>query len=445
MTTYSQRVYQTLKDKYPEQEDFLGAVEEFFQAIQPVLEAHPEYEDLAILERMVEPERIFIFRVPWLDDEGKVQVNTGYRVQYSSLNGPYKGGIRFHPTVNLSIMKALAFEQTFKNSLTTLPIGGGKGGADFDPKGKSDQEVMKFTQSFVTELQKYIGQDQDVPAGDIGVGGREIGYMMGQYRRLNDAAGGVFTGKPVLAGGSLGRTQATGHGVVYFLNHVLEAAGDSLAGKRVMISGAGNVAYYAAELVEELGGIVVSLSDSTSAVYQPDGLDLNIVKELKIEGRERISRYLEEDPEAKNFEGSLWDQDIQADIALPCATQGEINGDQAQRLVDNGVRYVVEGANLPCNKEAQAVFKEAGVQRAPAKASNAGGVAVSALEMAQNSMRLAWNADRVEEKLQAIMQSIFDQCLEACKKYDLDQDYVAGADIASFENIAELMKLQGVI
>ncbi|MBA5728827.1 NADP-specific glutamate dehydrogenase [Aerococcaceae bacterium INB8] len=445
VNNYMTRVYDKLSKTFEHETEFLQAVKNFLDAIEPVIEKHPEYEDLAILERITEPERIISFRVPWVDDQGKVQVNRGYRVQFNSLNGPYKGGIRFHPSVNQSIMKFLAFEQIFKNDLTGLPIGGGKGGADFDPKGKSDNEVMNFTQSFMTELQKYIGADEDVPAGDIGVGAREIGYMFGQYKRLNAKTPGVLTGKPIPAGGSQGRTEATGYGLIYFLLEMLIEVNESLEGKRVMISGSGNVAYFAAKKAMELGGVVVSLSDSDGAIYAQNGIDLDTVKQIKIDNRGRIKEYIDADSDAEYFEGSLWDHDIKADIALPCATQNEINEEQAQRLVDNGIKFVAEGANMPSHTNAVKVFKENKLYYGPGKAANAGGVAVSALEMSQNSQRLRWTTEEVDEKLKVIMKDIFKQALDASNAYDLDHDYAAGADIASFESIAKLMIMNGVV
>lgn len=442
---YMTRVYDKLSKTFEHETEFLQAVKDFLDAIEPVIEKHPEYEDLAILERITEPERIISFRVPWVDDQGKVQVNRGYRVQFNSLNGPYKGGIRFHPSVNQSIMKFLAFEQIFKNDLTGLPIGGGKGGADFDPKGKSDNEVMNFTQSFMTELQKYIGADEDVPAGDIGVGAREIGYMFGQYKRLNAKTPGVLTGKPIPAGGSQGRTEATGYGLIYFLLEMLTEVNESLEGKRVMISGSGNVAYYAAKKAMELGGVVVSLSDSDGSIYAENGIDLDMVKQIKIDNRGRIKEYIDAHSAAEYFEGSLWDHDIKADIALPCATQNEINEEQAQRLVDNGIKFVAEGANMPSHTNAVKVYKENKLYYGPGKAANAGGVAVSALEMSQNSQRLRWTTEEVDEKLKVIMKDIFKQALDASNNYNLDHDYAAGADIASFESIAKLMIMNGVV
>lgn len=446
MNTYSTHVLNQIKQKYPEQSQFLQAVKNLFDSINPVLQAHPELQEAAILERIVEAERIIIFRVPWLDDQGKIHVNTGYRVQFSSVNGPYKGGLRFHPTVNLDIMKALAFEQTFKNALTGLALGGAKGGADFDPRGKSDYEVMRFCQSFVTELQKYIGADTDVPAGDIGVGAREIGYMYGQYQRLNPAAKpGVFTGKPVQVGGSFIRTEATGYGVVYFLGHILKADGEELAGKKVAISGAGNVAYHAAKKVDELGGIIVSLSDEKGAIYRPDGLNMAIIHQLKDDLKENTQLYCQHDLEAQYFFESIWSQKIKADIALPCATQNEISQTQAEQMIANGIRYVIEGANLPCDTHAKKIFKENNVVFAPGKAANAGGVAVSAFEMSQNAMRLSWTSEKVDCELQNTMKYIFDQCDEVNHEYDLGQDFGTAADIASFVKIAELVKMYGVV
>lgn len=442
---YMTRVYDKLSKTFEHETEFLQAVKDFLDAIEPVIEKHPEYEDLAILERITEPERIISFRVPWVDDQGKVQVNRGYRVQFNSLNGPYKGGIRFHPSVNQSIMKFLAFEQIFKNDLTGLPIGGGKGGADFDPKGKSDNEVMNFTQSFMTELQKYIGADEDVPAGDIGVGAREIGYMFGQYKRLNAKTPGVLTGKPIPAGGSQGRTEATGYGLIYFLLEMLTEVNESIEGKKIIISGSGNVAYFAAKKAMELGGVVVSLSDSDGAIYAENGIDLDTVKQIKIDNRGRIKEYIDAHSDAEYFEGSLWDHDIKADIALPCATQNEINEEQAQRLVDNGIKFVAEGANMPSHTNAVKVYKENKLYYGPGKAANAGGVAVSALEMSQNSQRLRWTTEEVDEKLKVIMKDIFKQALDASNNYNLDHDYAAGADIASFESIAKLMIMNGVV
>lgn len=443
--TYINRVYTELEQRLPHETEFLQAVREFLECVEPVVAEHPEYEEQAILERLIEPERIISFRVPWQDDNGKIQVNRGYRVQFSSLVGPYKGGLRFHPTVNQSILKFLGFEQIFKNSLTGLPIGGGKGGSDFDPKGKSDNEVMRFCQSFMTELSKHISENLDVPAGDIGVGAREIGYLFGQYKRLCGPEAGVLTGKPLIAGGSLVRPEATGYGLVYFLNEMLTEVNESLAGKKVMISGSGNVAYFAAKKVTELGGIVVSMSDSVSAIYEPNGIDLETIKALKVDGRERIAKYIETHPTAIHIEGSLWNYDVQADVALPCATQNEINAEQAKRLIRNGVKFVAEGANMPSDSGATKVYKQHGVYYGPGKAANAGGVAVSALEMSQNSQRLRWTFEQVDEELQSIMKNIFATCLSTSARYGLKYDYAAGADIASFETIVQLMQIHGII
>lgn len=442
---YTQEVYEKLEGTYPHEIEFLQAVKEFLDAIEPVVLANPTYRQQAVLERITEPERIISFRVPWVDDSGQVQVNRAYRVQFSSLTGPYKGGIRFHPTVNQSILKFLGFEQVFKNSLTGLPIGGGKGGADFDPKGKSDQEVMRFCQSLMTELARYVGPDLDVPAGDIGVGAREIGYLLGQYKRINGPEAGVLTGKPIPAGGSLGRTEATGFGLVYFLNEMLNQVDQSLAGKHVIISGSGNVAYYAARKVQEFGGIVVSMSDSNSAIYDENGLDLDLIYQLKVAARERIAKYAETYPDVMAADGSVWDLDISAEVALPCATQNEIDQSQAERLAKNGIKFIAEGANMPSNSAAVKVYKANGLYYGPGKAANAGGVAVSALEMSQNSMRQRWTNDQVDETLQGIMKQIFQSCLGACKTYDLGLDYASGADIAAFENMVELMLIHGVV
>lgn len=443
--TYVQRVYDQTAEKYSHEPEFLQAVKEFFDAIEPVVAEHPEYEENSILERLVEPERIISFRVPWVDDEGKVQVNTGYRVQYHSLNGPYKGGIRFHPSVNQSIMKFLGFEQTFKNSLTELPIGGGKGGADFDPRGKSNNEIMRFCQSFMTELSRYLGSSLDVPAGDIGVAGREVGYMYGQYKRLKGPEQGVFTGKPIPMGGSLGRTEATGHGVVYFLNEVLKEDGVSIKGQRVIVSGAGTVALYAARKVQELGGIVLSISDSKSAIYAKDGLDVATIDE-SLNPDDRATQYdTDKNPGVEKYDGSIYDVEFDADIVLPCATQNEIDLNRAKNIVKNGVKYVVEGANMPNSPEAIHEYKANGLRFGPGKAANAGGVGVSALEMSQNAMRLSWSKEKVDEELHKIMENIFKQCLDASTRYGFDHDYEKGANIASFENIAELMMLHGVI
>ncbi len=417
--------------------------------IKPVVDAHPEYEKIALLERMIEPERIVSFRVPWVNDEGKVVVNRGYRVQFSSLIGPYKGGLRFHPSVNQSIMKFLGFEQIFKNALTGLPIGGAKGGSDFDPKGKSDNEIMRFCQSFMTELYRHIGQDVDVPAGDIGVGSREIGYLFGQYKRIKNAyEGGVLTGKDVCYGGSLARTEATGYGLIFFMREMLKAHGNSLEGKTVTISGSGNVAIYACQKAFAYGAKVVAMSDSNGCVYDENGIDLELIKQIKEVERGRISEYLKTHPHAQYIERTDEDSPvwkIKTDIALPCATQNELTLNSAKALVENGVIAVGEGANMPCTIEATNYLLEHGVLVAPAKAANAGGVATSAIEMSQNSMRFYYTFEEVEEKLDRIMVNIFNACKEASDTYGCCGNYVAGANIAAFRKLAKAMKAQGVV
>ncbi len=427
--------------------EFLQAVQEVAEAVIPIVEASPKYKAAKILDRIVEPERTIIFRVPWVDDKGEVQVNRGYRVEFNSAIGPYKGGLRFHPSVNLSILKFLGFEQIFKNSLTTLPMGGGKGGSDFDPKGKSDNEVMKFCQSFMTELSRHIGADTDVPAGDIGVGGREIGYMFGQYKRIRNEFTGVLTGKARNWGGSLIRPEATGYGTVYFAQEMLATKGDSFKGKIVAVSGSGNVAQYACEKATHLGAKVVTLSDSEGYIYDADGIDadkLAFVMELKNVKRGRISEYANVYSSAKFIAGKRpWE--VKADIALPCATQNELNGDEAKVLVSNGVICVAEGANMPSTPEAITAFQDAKVLFSPGKASNAGGVATSGLEMSQNSLRLSWPAEEVDQRLHGIMVSIH----EACVKYGKDEvgyvDYVKGANIAGFVKVADSMIDQGLV
>ena len=433
--------------KNPNEPEFIQAVQEVAEAIIPFMEDNKKYQNKMLLERMVEPERVIMFRVTWLDDAGNIQVNKGYRIQMNSAIGPYKGGIRFHPTVTLSVLKFLAFEQTFKNSLTTLPMGGGKGGADFDPKGKSDNEIMKFCQSFMTELQRHIGADTDVPAGDIGVGGREVAYMFGQYKRLRNEFTGVLTGKGITFGGSLIRPEATGYGDVYFAQSMLQTKGDSFTGKVVTISGSGNVAQYACEKATELGAKVVTLSDSAGYIYDADGIDadkLAHVMYIKNEKRGRISEYVEKYPNAKYVDGKRpWE--VKCDVALPCATQNELNGDEAKMLVDNGCFCVAEGANMPSTPDAIAVFHKAKILFAPGKASNAGGVATSGLEMSQNSLRLSWTSEEVDQRLKDIMKNIH----EACVKYGKDEtgyvDYVKGANIAGFVKVAEAMLAQGVV
>ena len=440
---YLKSVFDGLKQRNADQPEFLQAVEEVLESLQPVVQARPELEKAGIIERLVEPERIVMFRVPWVDDNGKVQVNRGYRVQFNSAIGPYKGGLRFHPSVNLSILKFLGFEQIFKNSLTTLPIGGGKGGSDFDPKGKSDAEVMRFCQSFMTELQRHIGPDTDVPAGDIGVGGREIGYMYGQYKRMRNDFTGVLTGKAIGAGGSLARTEATGYGLCYFTDEMLKAVGESFKGKTVVISGSGNVAIYATQKATELGAKVVALSDSNGYIYDADGIDLDLVKDIKEVKRQRIKEYAVRKPSAKYTEGKgIWT--IPCDIALPCATQNELNEEDANTLIANGVRAVAEGANMPSTPEAIAAFQKAGILFGPAKAANAGGVATSALEMCQNSARLSWSFEEVDSKLKNIMATIYKEAADAAKRYGMEGNLVAGANIAGFEKVANAMLWEGV-
>ena len=444
-------VFNDLKTRYADQPEFLQAVEEVLMTIQPVVEARPELQKAGIIERITEPERIIMFRVTWMDDNGKVQVNRGYRVQFNSAIGPYKGGLRLHPSVNLSILKFLGFEQIFKNSLTTLPIGGGKGGSDFDPKGKSDNEIMRFCQSFMTELEKHIGPDTDVPAGDIGVGGREIGYMFGQYKRLRNDFTGVLTGKAIGSGGSLARTEATGYGLCYFTDEMLKANGMDFKGKTVVISGSGNVAIYACQKATELGAKVVAVSDSNGYIYDKHGIDYKTLQAIKEQKRDRISTYVNYVKDAvytedKNGSKGVWT--IPCDIALPCATQNEINEESAKILIKNGCKVVAEGANMPSTPEAIAAFQAAGVLFGPAKAANAGGVATSALEMCQNSARLSWTFEEVDAKLKGIMASIYKQASTAAEKYDMKVagklDLVAGANIAGFEKVANAMLWQGI-
>ncbi|MFR8001633.1 MAG: NADP-specific glutamate dehydrogenase [Hydrogeniiclostridium sp.] len=423
--------------------EFIQAATEVLQSLEPVIEQNPAYEKAGILERITEPERQIKFRVAWVDDNGKVQVNRGYRVQFNSAIGPYKGGLRFHPSVNLGIIKFLGFEQIFKNSLTGLPIGGGKGGSDFDPKGKSDREVMAFCQSFMTELYRHIGADTDVPAGDIGVGAREIGFLFGQYKRIRNQYEGVLTGKGLTYGGSLVRTQATGYGLLYFTEAMLKKNGHDLKGKTCAISGAGNVAIYAAEKAYQLGAKPVTMSDSTGWVYDPEGIDLDAVKEIKEVNRARLSEYKKYRPNAEYHEGKgVWS--VKCDVALPCATQNELLLDDAKALVANGVIAVAEGANMPTSIEATEYLQKNGVLFAPGKASNAGGVATSALEMSQNSMRLSWSFEEVDEKLKGIMNNIFNQAADAAEKYGFGNNYVAGANIAGFVKVADTMLAEGV-
>jgi len=425
--------------------EFHQAVKEVLESLEPVVEKHPEYISSGVMERIVEPEKQLVFRVPWVDDNGEVKVNRGFRIQFNSAIGPYKGGLRFHPSVNISIIKFLGFEQIFKNSLTGLPIGGGKGGSDFDPKGKSDGEVMRFCQSFMTELFRHIGADTDVPAGDIGVGGREIGYMFGQYKRIKNLYEGVLTGKGLTWGGSLGRTEATGYGLVYFVDEMLKAKGESFAGKTVVISGSGNVAIYAAQKVTELGAKVVAMSDSNGYIFDDNGINLNTIKRIKEIERGRCKEYVDEHSHASYVAGcsDIWT--IPCDIALPCATQNELDGQAAKILVKNGCIAVGEGANMPSTPEAVEVFHENNVLFGPAKAANAGGVAVSALEMSQNSMRYSWTFEEVDNKLKDIMINIYKKSSEAAKEYGMEGNLVAGANIAGFLKVAEAMKAHGVV
>ena len=427
--------------------EFLQAVHEVAETVIPFIEKNKKYQNKMLLERMVEPERVIMFRVPWIDDEGKTQINRGFRIQMNSAIGPFKGGMRFHPSVNLSILKFLAFEQTFKNSLTTLPMGGGKGGSDFDPKGKSDNEVMRFCQSLMTELERHIGADTDVPAGDIGVGAREVGYMFGQYKRLRNEFTGILTGKGLSYGGSLIRPEATGYGNVYFTQNMLELKGDTIKGKTVVISGSGNVAQYAAEKATQLGAKVVTMSDSGGYIYDENGIDatkLQFIMDLKNVRRGRISEYVDEYASAKYFEGETpWG--VTCDIAMPCATQNELHENDAQKLVDNGCQVVGEGANMPCTPEAVTVFQNAKILFSPGKASNAGGVATSGLEMSQNSMRYSWTAEEVDKKLHEIMKNIHNACVAYGTQEDGYIDYVKGANIAGFVKVADAMLAQGVV
>ena len=442
---YIAGVMETVKKRNPGEPEFHQAVTEVLESLAPVLEAHPEYVEAGLVERLVEPERIIKFRVPWVDDSGKVQVNRGFRIQYNSAIGPYKGGLRFHPSVYEGIIKFLGFEQIFKNSLTGLPIGGGKGGSDFDPKGKSNGEVMRFCQSYMTELQKFIGADTDVPAGDIGVGAREIGYLYGQYKRLRDEYTGVLTGKGLTYGGSLARKEATGFGLCYFTEEMLKANGKSFKGQQVVVSGSGNVAIYAAAKATELGATVVAMSDSNGYIYDKNGVNLEIIKDIKEVRRARISEYVEKVPSAEYHEGcrNIWT--VKCDIALPCATQNEIDETSAKTLIANGCYAVSEGANMPSTPEAIAAIQAAGLLFGPAKAANAGGVATSALEMSQNSMRYSWTFEEVDAKLQGIMVNIFKNCESSAAKYGMAGNYAAGANIAGFIKVAEAMMAQGVV
>ena len=442
--SYVSRIIDQVKEKNAEQPEFIQAVTEVLTSLEPVIDAHPEYEAAGLLERIVEPERVVMFRVPWVDDEGKVQVNRGYRVEFNSALGPYKGGLRLHPSVNLGIIKFLGFEQIFKNSLTTLPMGGGKGGSDFDPKGKSDMEVMRFCQSFMTELCRHIGPNTDVPAGDIGTGGREIGFMFGQYKRIRNEFTGVLTGKGLTYGGSLARTEATGYGLVYLVQEHLECNGDSFEGKTVTVSGSGNVAIYATEKAQQLGAKVVTLSDSTGWIHDPAGIDVALLKQIKEVERGRISEYAKRREGVEYHDGrGVWS--IPCDIALPCATQNELFLDDAQALAKNGCKIVAEGANMPTTMDATEFLLDNGVTFFPGKAANAGGVATSGLEMSQNSERLSWTFEKVDAKLQGIMKSIYHAADDAAKEYGHEGNFVMGANIAGFVKLAEAMMAQGIV
>ena len=442
---YCKRVYEQILARDPDQKEFHQAVYEVLEGLEPMVERRPELEKNGILERFVEPERVVTFRVPWTDDAGMVHVNRGYRVQFNSAIGPYKGGLRFHPTVNLSILKFLGFEQILKNSLTGLPIGGGKGGSDFDPKGKSDAEVMRFCQSFMSELYRHIGQFTDVPAGDIGVGGREIGFLFGQYKRIRDEYSGILTGKGIPFGGSLARTEATGYGLCYFAKEMLADAGKSFEGQRVVISGSGNVATYANQKATQMGGKVIAMSDSNGYIVDENGIDYKVIKEIKEVKRARIKTYLDYVPTAKYVEGSKGIWTVPCDIALPCATQNELQLEGAEALVANGCYAVAEGANMPSTPEAIAYLQSHGILFAPAKAANAGGVATSGLEMSQNSLRLSWTFEEVDERLHNIMVNIYKNAADAAERYGMKGNLVAGANIAGFEKIASAMMSQGVV
>ena len=441
---YTKGIIDSTINKTPGEPEFHQALTEVLSSLSPIIDHNPLYQKSGILEMLVSPERIIQFRIPWQDDSGRIQVNTGYRVQFNSALGPYKGGMRCHPSVNRSILKFLGFEQTFKNALTGLPIGGGKGGADFDPKGRSEEEIMRFCQSMMTELYKYIGVNEDIPAGDIGVGAREIGYMYGQYKRITGQFEGVFTGKGLSYGGSLGRTQATGYGLLYLLDEMLAHAKDGLPGKQVSISGSGNVAIYAAEKTAQLGGKVISMSDSNGFIHDPAGIDLDAVKEIKLINRSRIADYVKYRPQARYTAGKgIWQ--IQCDIALPCATQNELTAADAAVLAANGCKAIAEGANMPCTNEAIQVLQTKGILYAPGKAANAGGVAVSALEMSQNSQRQSWTFEEVDNRLKTIMIGIFKQMSQSAEECGMKGNYVAGANIAAFKRVAEAMLAQGVV
>ena len=441
---YLKSVMEGLKARNGHEKEFLQAVEEVLESLEPVVEADPRYEQQNIVGRMVEPERAILFRVPWVDDNGVVQVNRGYRVQFNSAIGPYKGGLRLHPTVTLSVIKFLGFEQVFKNALTTLPMGGGKGGSDFDPKGKSDGEIMRFCQSFMNELYRHIGPDTDVPAGDIGVGAREIGYLFGQYKRIRNEFNGVLTGKGLSYGGSLVRTEATGYGLCYFTDEMLKAAGKSFQGQSVVISGSGNVAIYANQKATQLGGKVIAMSDSNGYIVDENGIDYKVIQQIKEVKRDRIKTYLDYVPTAKYVEGCSGIWTVPCDIALPCATQNELDEEAAKALIANGCIGVFEGANMPCTPEAISAIKGAGLMFSPAKASNAGGVATSGLEMSQNSGRISWTFEEVDSKLKGIMEGIYKACADAAEKYGMKGDIQAGANIAGFLKVADAMLWQGI-
>lgn len=443
---YVQRVYQQVEKRDGDQPEFLQAVQEVFESLQPVISRHPEYEANGILERLVEPERVVKFRVAWTDDQGRVQVNRGYRIQFNSAIGPYKGGLRFHPTVTESVIKFLGFEQILKNSLTGLPMGGAKGGADFDPKGRSDAEVMRFCQAFMTELQRHIGQFTDIPAGDINVGAREIGYLFGQYKRLRDEYSGVLTGKDLTFGGSLTRTEATGYGLCYYTQKALQVLkNDSFQGKTVLVSGSGNVAIFATEKAQQLGAKVVTSSDSNGYVYDTNGIDLDLLKDIKLGHRGRIKEYAERTKSAEYHEGCKGIWTVPCDIALPCATQNEVDRESAEQLVNNGCSVVCEGANMPSTPEAITVYQDNGLLYGPAKAANAGGVAVSGLEMSQNSLRLQWTFEEVDQRLKNIMNDIFQKSYEASKEYGKPGDLMLGANVAGFSKVATAMVAQGIL
>lgn len=443
--TYSEQVLTELKEKNPDQPEFIQAATEVLKSLSPVVDNNPKYQKAGLLERLVEPERQIMFRIPWADDNGQVHVNRGYRVQFNSAIGPYKGGLRLHPSVNLSIVKFLGFEQIFKNSLTGLPIGGAKGGSDFNPKGKSDMEIMRFCQAFMNELYKYIGADEDVPAGDIGTGSREVGYLYGQYKKLTNRSEGVLTGKGLSFGGSLARTEATGFGLVYITEEMLKDHGKDIINTNVAVSGSGNVAIYAMKKARDLGAKVISCSDSTGYIIDYNGIDLETVIQIKEVDRNRIKEYVNTHPDAIYSEGSIWDSNIKCDVALPCATQNEIRKEQAQKLINGGCYAVAEGANMPADADAIDLFLENDILFLPGKASNAGGVATSALEMGQNSIRSSWSFEEVDARLQSIMVNIYNNMKVACEAFNVTDNFVIGANIAGFMKVADAMMAQGVV